>query len=222
VINQTPYALDTPFGHQLSFALLPLDHFTRQAIGEELRVVVDTKINPVRSSDGLYRNSDGTYRFIDLAAGNHSVSYQSLSGFYVSFDSPLSVLTPISSPTTAITRDLWPTPAAPIATAMTAIRGSLSGTNSKNVIVQIAATGQPFDRYTQTDLNGNFLFLIPSRLNPVSANDSHIAVSIVLNGGAFVPSNINVYSNGTTTTFAGTSNFQIVQGAQSRVTFTVP
>jgi hypothetical protein len=105
---------------------------------------------------------------------------------------------------------------------MTALRGSLQGAVFKDVKVEIAETGQPFDRYTRTDLLGNFLFLIPARLTPIAANDIHAAISVRLNGGAIAPQLITVTSNGSVTNFSGTTDFQIAQGAQSRVMLTGP
>ncbi len=221
MIVQSIYAADREFGRQLSFALLLLNHFTGQPIEEELSVASDVRVQPVLTSDKRRRNADGTYRFIDLPAGNHAVTYVSSSGYYASFDAPLSVLTPIATPQTAIKRDLWPTPAAPIPTGMTAIRGSISGATFKNVKVEIAAQGQPFDRFTYTDLSGNFVFLIATRLNPIAANDPRTALSVQLNGGALSIQNIDVVLNGATAVFSGTSNFELKQGATSRVMLAV-
>ena len=65
--------------------------------------------------------------------------------------------------------DLWPTAKAAAPASATGVRGKLVGAQADGLTVRIAHQASPFDRFTQSDATGEFLFLPPGAL-PTDAN----------------------------------------------------
>jgi hypothetical protein len=210
--------------HSMALALRYVNHFTGAAVADELPVRLDkTYQKPVTVVDSSnFRHSDGTYRFVDLSGGNHTVLWRpAFTDEYlgwVTWEPPLTVSLPGADVTSAIERDLWPAPSAQVAPAMTAIRGKLSGNNSADLEVRIATTIAAAAHYTRSDASGEFLFLIPGPVTPTSLGRVDLQIEVeggsrVVNGGAFIPA-----SSGAP--FVNFS-FQITPGQCSRIVFQI-
>ncbi len=211
--------------HDLSFVVRFNNHFTGTAVSDELPVRLNnTFIRPVQKTDGAgLRQTDGTYRFIDLNPGLHQVLWlppfmNSYRG-WISFEDELNVVLPIENPGAVIERVLWPSPDAVVSPSTTAIRGKLRGDNVTGLEVRImpdVELSTPF--FTLSDRLGEFLFQIS---NPVTAEDNGLlslrieveAGGRVVTGGGFIPP-------ATGATFPA-AVFKVKPGICSRVIFQV-
>jgi hypothetical protein len=165
-------SVDT-FTRTLSFALQPIDHFSRAPVPEELQISLDSREPAVRSPAGGFRHSDGSYRWINVGNGAHTAVVQSKLGHWTSWSpGPLSISLPLTDPATAIGVELWPTPRASVPAGVSAVRGKLEGAGSvAGLRVAIDGTGvASLGRWTKTDADGEFLYLLPGGPWPLSAH----------------------------------------------------
>lgn len=209
--------------HLLSFSIRFNDHFTNHPITDELPVRLDHSfINPVVSSAGGYRQDDGTYRFINLEAGDHHVRWlppfeDSFRG-WVSWENDPLIHVPVLNPNELIVHDLWPDSNASVAPGTTAVRGQLIGSNRSGLRVSLSHASFTLTRFTRSDENGEFLFPL---YDPLETNvDGLIELDIeVAEGtrtvvsGEFVPAVSGL-------PFAG-SVFAIVPGRSSRIKYQI-
>jgi hypothetical protein len=184
--------------HNLSFVLRFNNHFTGDAVADELPVrLANSLIRPVLRNDGAGRRQpDGTYRFVNLSGGTHLVRWlppwaRSFRG-WISWEDILKVTVPNVMPASVIERDLWPTSSATPDPAMTAIRGKLQGTNVAGQEVRIFAPASPRNNFTRTDQFGNFLFPLPHPIPTDNLGMLDLQIQVEggtrpVNGGQFHP-----------------------------------
>lgn len=211
--------------HNLSFVVRFNNHFTGMAIRDELPVRLDsTFIRPVSRNDGAgIRQSDGTYRFIDLPAGTHRVRWlPALTDGYrgwVSFDNGLEVTTPTANPNSVIEKDLWPSPKSKLSPASTSIRGKLKGNNISDLEVRIMpVTIGATSYFTRSDQLGEFLYPLSMPVKPESNGLLKLQIEIdgggrTVNSGEFIPP-------GSGSAFSA-AEFKVRSGMCSRIVFQV-
>lgn len=213
--------------HQLSFAVRFIDHFSREAVGDELPVRLSGSFQRPAPQPGgrSRRQGDGSYRFVNAAPGPHRILWRdplarTQSGWARWDDAEPTVTLPLANPATRAEFELWPTADAVAPIGQAAVRGKLDGANAGGLEVRIAAQSEPFDRVTRSDLNGEFLFPLVGRqiLNPGGMVDVKIEVRppggappLALSGGRFVPDSTGVPFP------AG--NFAIAPGTVARIRF---
>jgi hypothetical protein len=162
--------------HSLSFAVRFDDHFFGEPVPEELPVRLSpSQRRPVKGPSGKARQSDGTYRFVDVEPGSHRVlwlpPFEDAFRTWTSWGPPLEVSVPLADPAAVVVADLWPTPEAGVRAGTTAIRGKVVGPGAAGLGVSLTRTGSPpTDRTSRTDRFGEFLFPLPMRLEPNAAN----------------------------------------------------
>lgn len=205
------------FGHELAFVLRFDDHFTGEPVGDELSVRLGgTLTEPVQTPAGGYRHGDGTYRFVDVDTGSHELLWapplERQTESWVSWQTPLSVTVPRAQPSQVIVRELWPTPAAPVAASVTAIRGKLIGANSGDRRVAIEpSAAPPAHRFTRTDSSGEFLFVVAG---PAPISGGRIALTAAVDGATVSGGHV------AGAPFAG-ANFEVIPSRATRVTFAI-
>jgi hypothetical protein len=162
--------------HVLGAAVRIDDHFLVAPIPDELDVRVDTFERPINvRGGGRRRHADGTYRFIDLAAGTHALRVTSPDDRWMMLDPPPAVVVPMGSPVRALRVEAWPTPRQDAPPGTSAVRGKLVGAPDATIAqrIEIDVAGQPFQveidgaprlRFTRTSSFGEFLFLLPGHL----------------------------------------------------------
>ncbi len=206
--------------HGLSFVLRFDDHFLGRAVPESFPVrIAKTLQRPAKTMSGSYRHEDGSYRFLDLPAGDHEVTWvpplAKSTDHWSSFEAPLVVSIPAANPASLIRRELWPTAAAPAPDGMTCVRGKLSGPNNirRRVTIQ-SMVGTPSSHFTISNDTGEFLFLIPAALPLTSDGMVELTASVdasAITGGQLHPAGAS---------FVG-PDFQVTAGKTSRIVFTL-
>ena len=186
-----------PWRHTLSFAVRFNNHFTGEPVTDELPVRLgDSFIRPVLAPSRGYRQADGSYRFIDLTSGTHRVRWlpalaSSFQG-WISWHADPVVQVPTADPTQLIVHDLWPAATAAVPPGVTAVRGRLLGNNVDGLRVRIANPTFASTRFTRTDANGDFLFLLPAPMETNNSGRLELDIEVAdgartVNGGEFVP-----------------------------------
>ncbi len=206
------------FLYQLGFALRVDDHFSRQPVGEELDVRVDTGEPPVTSRSGAHRHDDGTYRWANMKSGLRHVSIRSASGRWVRWDpGPIDLVVPIPDPTKAVAVEVWPTPLADPPSGVGAIRGKLLGTAVAGLRVEINPTppAAAVGRWTHTDAQGEFLYLLPGGPWAITARGA-MDLTITIPGRSVTSSDVRPNP----VPFAG-ARFEIPPLQETRVRFQV-
>jgi hypothetical protein len=210
--------------HTLSLAVRFNDYFLREPVADELPVRLSpTFQRPVRNGAGKTRQSDGTYRFVDIAPGSHrllwSPSFEDSFATWTSWEPPLDLTLPLTDPSEVVDVDLWPTPSASVRAGTTAIRGKLVGANAVAQEVSLRRTGsaQP-GRVTRTDRYGEFLFLLPATIDSTPQAQAQVQLPLTVtvtnrtvSGGTIEPAG---------TAFAG-SNFVVRLAVATRVKFSL-
>lgn len=213
--------------HRLSLAVRLVDHFSEAAPEVEFPVRLGGSLaRPVlRPGGGGARQSDGTYRFRDLAIGTSRVLWRLPftrgHGGWTRWEDDPEVTLPRPDPATPMDIVVWPEASAPAPAGATGVRGKLIGANAQNLTVRIARQGQPFDRLTRSNETGEFLFLPPGGLTPSNIGLVPLTIAVsdaggaprVVTGGRFVPSSAGA-------DFVG-ANFVIPPRSVPRVLFTL-
>lgn len=212
--------------HQLSFAVSFIDHFSRAPVAIELPVrLAGSFQRPAPQPGGRARRQvDGSYRFTNAPAGAQRILWRdpmarTQSGWARWDDPEPEVMLPLADPAVRAEFELWPTADADAPVGLAGVRGKLDGPDAGGLDVRIAQQGQPFGRFTRSDLNGEFLYPLGGRL-PLNANRLialTIEVSIpggavrAIGGGRFVP-------DATGASFAA-ADFEIAPGEVARIRF---
>lgn len=205
--------------HLLSFAVRFNNHFTGEPIGDELPLRLDrTFLWPVATAGGGYRHADGTYRFINVAGGQHRVRwllpFEDDHKGWVSWEDDLVVSLPLTDPEDLMNRDLWPHASAVVPPGNTAVRGRLVGANIADLRVQIRHPAIASTRFTRTDENGNFLFLLPQPL--ATNNTGRLPLRLRVDNGARAVDGGEFIPQASGAAFVG-SQFLVLPGKTSRV-----
>jgi hypothetical protein len=214
--------------HRLSFVVNFIDHFSREAVPAELPVrLADSFQRPAFMPGGRSRRQpDGGYRFTNAPPGPQRILWRdpltrTQSGWARWDDPDPTVTLPMPNPATPAEFELWPTASADVPHGTAGVRGKLDGPQNGGLEVRIAPTGQPFDRFTRSDDNGEFLFPLGGRLPLTAAGLVALTVEVrppggavrAVSGGSFVPAS------------AGASfpaaDFEIAPGAIARIRFLV-
>jgi hypothetical protein len=205
--------------HTLGVAVRLDDHFIGEPIAEELDVRLDTFVLPTQVRGGnSRRHSDGTYRFIDLAAGPHQVEVTSPDARWMTLDPLPVVVTPMLQPSPPLSIAVWPTPLQSTPLGLTAVRGKLVGTPGATIArrVEFDVNGVDTGHHTQSSSFAEFLFLFPGRLDLDA--DSLVPLSLRVVGG--VVSGGDVIHGEQHEPFTGAA-FRVVPGRETRVRFHV-
>lgn len=173
--------------HALAFALRVVDHFTGEPVPDVLEVRLDGRPElPVPSPSSSRRQHDGTYRFVDLPAGNHQVVVTDPSGRWSIAGSPLTVALPLADPTAVQQLVARPTPVHPDPAGRTYIRVRTvrDGTTDPvpGVQVAIASAGGPFARHAVSDVDGEAAHPVLGAIAPAPAGTVELEVEV--DGGA--------------------------------------
>lgn len=171
--------------HRLAFAVRVEEHFTREPLAEALDVRLSSGETAVGSPSGGVRHGDGTYRWVNLTDGLRHVTLRAASGRWVRWEpAPVQVVVPIADPRTALRVEVWPTPLATAPPGVSAIRGKLVGAAAGGLRVEIDGTGMaPTGRWTLSDADGEFLYLLPGGPWPLTAART-LALTIAIFGRA--------------------------------------
>jgi len=209
--------------HRLSFSIRFNNHFTGEPVVDALPVRLDHSFTrPVLSPQGSYRQADGTYRFIDLAAGTHRVRWlpplEESFRSWVSWEGDPLVQVPVADPGALISRELWPHAAAPVAPGVSAVRGRLVGADNSDLRIRISHPAIPSTRFTRSDDAGDFLFLLPEPLETNAVG--RLALDIEIDDGARTINGGNFFPADSGAAFVG-AVFSIVPGRCSRVLFRI-
>lgn len=208
--------------HRLSFAVRFRNHFTDEAVQDELPVRLATsRIKPVLTGDGLgRRHADGSYRFADVPAGLHLVSWtlalEPTFRDWTCWNQALQIRLPLARPEEPIEQELWPTASAIVSPGLTAIRGQLQGAGRSNLEVRIAPPGLAMNHYSRTDEYGDFLYLLPDALRPDARGRADLQISVAsrtVTGGEYIPT-------GAGAAFVG-ANFKVRIGIVSRIVYQI-
>ncbi len=199
--------------HSLSFAVRVEDAFTDTPVLEELDISVSPLANPVANRDHSgARQSDGTYRFIDLEPDAYGVTIRSPNGF--TWDPATFVAVPVPDRRIPIRIKLFPSPSASPPLGTTAIRGKL--VTAADQEVQIEPTATPaLNTHTRSDATGEFLYVIAgwTKLDPLTQ---------LLELAATVPghtvTSVDVFDGVSTTNYSG-STFSVPPGRDTRARF---
>lgn len=199
--------------HGLGVAIRIDDHFLGAAIPDELDVRLAPDLSPTRVQLGTSRrHDDGTYRFIDVADGPHQLEVARDERWMLLEPLPV-IVTPVGQPSIAVTIEAWPTATQPTPLGVTSVRGKLVGapaaTIARRIEIDVATTST--GHHTQTDSAGEFLFLLPGRLELDADGLVELtlrAIGDLVTGGEVVAA--------TRTSFAG-ATFKVVPGRETRV-----
>lgn len=206
--------------HTLSVAVRLDDHFLGDPIPDELDVRVDTYFLPtlVRGGNG-YRHDDGTYRFLDLADGVHQVQVKAASGQWMLLDAIPAIVTPLAQPMLAMPVQVWPTPQQSTPLGMTSVRGKLLGSPAATIArrIDLDVAGIDSGYHTQASTLGEFLFLLPGRLD-LDPVDGMVDLDLRVTGTTVTSGEI--VAGEQTSPFSGAA-FRIPPGRESRVRFFV-
>ena len=205
--------------HVLGVAVRIDDHFIGSPIPDELDVRLDTYVLPTQVRGGTaHRHDDGTYRFIDIADGPHQLDVRSPDDRWMVLDPLPVIVTPIGQPVLALKIEAWPTPLQSTPLGMTSVRGKLVGTPSTTIAqrVEIDVNGVDTGHHTQTSSFGEFLFLLPGRLDLDPNGLVDVALRVI---GHTVTSGEEIAGE-QHVPFSGAS-FTIVPGRETRVRFFV-
>lgn len=171
--------------HRLAFAVRVDEHFTKEPLAEALDVRLSSGERAVGSPSGGVRHGDGTYRWVNLADGLRHVTLRAASGRWVRWEpAPVQVVVPIADPRTALRVEVWPTPLAAAPPGVSAIRGKLVGAAVGALRIEINGTGAaPTGRWTRSDADGEFLYLLPGGPWPITAART-LALTVAIFGRA--------------------------------------
>ena len=212
--------------HQLSFAVRFIDHFSREPVTAELPVRLAGSFQRPASQPGgrSRRQVDGSYRFTNALPGAQRILWRdpmtrTQSGWARWDEAEPEVTLPLADPAVRTEFELWPTADADAPLGLAGVRGKLDGPDAGGLDVRIAQQGQPFGRFTRSDLNGEFLYPLGGRL-PLNTTGL-IALTIearipggavrVLGGGRFLPAS--------TGASFGAADFEIAPGNVARIRF---
>jgi len=212
--------------HRLLLAVRLVDHFSGEPVADEFPLrLAGSYQRPVRGPGGARRRqADGAYRFINVPEGTVRVLWREpfarTHGAWLRWpDGDPQFTLPLADPLAYADVQLWPAPHAPAPASATGVRGKLTGANAAALTVRIAVQGEPFDRYTRSDDNGEFLFLPPGRLALDANGRVPLRIEVRDGGGAwravadgrFVP-------DSTGAVFAG-PDFTVTPRIVSRIVF---
>lgn len=203
--------------HRLAIALRVEHHFLGTPIPDELDVRIDREVLPgLVNGSRSRRHADGTYRFIDVPDGPHTIEIATRNDGWLLLEPTPVVVTPIGQPTVPLTIFAWPSPKQATPMGMTAVRGKLIGAPALALDRRVEIdTGSPSTSYTRTDSFAEFLFLLPGTLplvNGVVPITVHVVGASVTGGEVVAGEDI--------TPFTGAS-LQIVPGRETHVRFHV-
>ncbi len=212
-------------GHSLAFAVRVDDAFTSSPVREELIVSLDTGERPVTAPGGGTRQSDGTYRFIDLPTppATRQLTVTSPSGSGFTWTAATTVSMPLPDRRQPIVVPMWPTARAAVAGNVIAIRGAVDvgGTalSGQEVRIRPVLTPPPSPpppiRRTRSDAGGAFLFVVAS-MTEVDELTGDVPLKVEVPGHAIAA--IDVIRGSTITTFT-TSTFEVPPGRETSVRF---
>jgi hypothetical protein len=212
--------------HRLSLAVRVVDHFSGEPLAEELPLRLGGSLQrPVLAPGGATRRqADGAYRFINVPEGLVTLLWREPfarrhGGWLRWPDGDPQFALPLPDPAAWAELPLWPAPSAGARPGATGVRGRLVGTGAAGLTVRIAVAGEPFDRYTRSDDNGEFLFLPPGGIQGQAAGRVPLRIEVqagvgaprVAAGGFFVP-------DGAGAAFAG-ADFTVNPRSVSRIVF---
>ncbi|HSW22255.1 MAG TPA: hypothetical protein VLJ62_05775 [Burkholderiaceae bacterium] len=210
---------------QLSLAVRMVDHFSGQAVADELPLRLSGSLQrPVlRPGGGGRRQADGAYRFVNAPAGPTRLMWcepfaRGHAGWTRWADDPLFVL-PLADAAALVDIDLWPTANAAASPSVTGVRGRLTGSGAAGQTVRIAVQGEPFVRFTRSDDQGEFLFVPPGRMSLDAQGRVPLTLDVsapdgtprIVAGGSMVPASAGA-------AFAG-ADFTVLPRLISRVIF---
>jgi hypothetical protein len=214
-----------PVMHRLSLAVRPIDHFTREPVPQELPLrIADDLRRPIHAPGGSSRRQvDGAYRFVDLPAGPARILWRepftrSHGGWMRIGDDPVVTL-PLADPLRFVDIEFWPAAHAAAAPSATGVRGKLVGAKIAQQRLRIAPPGEPFDRYTQSDATGEFLFMPPGRLTVDADGAAPLRIEVrAADGTPRVVASSTVVSTSPASVFPG-ADFNVPARIVSRVIF---
>lgn len=208
--------------HVLGVAIRIDDHFTGEAIRDELDVRIDGDVLPTQVRGGTgRRHSDGTYRFLDLADRSHQLTVRSPDARWVLLDPLPAIVTPVPQPTRALVIEAWPTPLQSTPPGMTSVRGKLVGPPAAAIArrVELDVGGVDSGHRARSTSLGELLFLLPGRLALDAAGLVALALRVV-GGTPVTVTGGEIVDGETITSFAG-SAFKVAPGRETRVRFHV-
>ena len=113
--------------HTLGIAIRVEHHFLGIPIPDEMNVRVDTDVLPgVVKGRTTRLHSDGTYRFIDLEDGPHTVEIAARDDQWMVLEAVPVVVTPVGQPTVPLVVHAWPSPQHPVSLLPCCRRSSAS------------------------------------------------------------------------------------------------
>lgn len=204
--------------HRLAIAVQVEHHFLGDSITDELDVRIDDEVLPAFAKGGTTRrHPDGTYRFVNVPDGPHTINIVSRDDRWLVLEPPPVVVTPVGEPTRPLVVQAWPAPKQATPPGMTSVRGKLIGAPTLAIgrRVEIAAGTTGSAHYTRTDSFAEFLFLLPGTLPlvnglvPITVR----AVGASVTGGEVVTGEQRVPFTG--------SALEIVPGRENHVRFHV-
>lgn len=176
--------------HRLSLAVRLVDHFSGEPVADEFPLRLAGSLQrPVMGPGGATRRqADGAYRFINVPEGTVRVLWREpfarTHGAWLRWpDGDPQFMLPLADPAAYADVPLWPAPHAAAPPGATGVRGKLTGPNAAGLTVRIAVQGEPFDRYTRSDDNGEFLFLPPGRLALDASGRVPLRIEVQAGGG---------------------------------------
>ncbi|MEO8699974.1 MAG: hypothetical protein ABI867_08015 [Kofleriaceae bacterium] len=204
-----------PVQHVLAVAVRVTDHFLGTAVPDELDVRLDATELPglTRGGNGR-RHTDGTYRFVDIDGGPHTLTVTSPDGRWMALEPIATLWLPAAQPTHALVIEMWPAPSQNAPLGMPALRGKLVGTTAATIDQRIEVDVGPdaTGHYTRTTSRAEFLFPLPGRLALDAAGNVPITVRVIgqtITGGELVAGELR-------TPFIG-SAFAIHPGRETHV-----
>jgi len=199
--------------HLLAFAVRVDDHFREAPVTEELAVELDTLEPATRNAQRTgFRHEDGTYRFLDLAAGPRQVRVTSPSGCGFTWTATTAVGVPVADPRQPVVVELWPTPRAAAPPGVIAIRGVLmTAPTGQEVRIEPVASS-PRNKRTRCDDRGEFLFVVAgwTELDPATGR---VELSVAV--PTRTVTSVDVDDGGLVTSFPG-STFSVPPGRETR------
>jgi len=155
--------------HRLSLAVRFVPHFApytpaeRPPVRERLEVGLDGRPErPVPGPSGSPRQTDGTYRFVDLGEDSVRPTVASPSRRWITLE-PLPLVTVPATPPLLVV-ELWPTTSASFAPGTTVIRGVLEGADVAGLLVTFEWALGVLPLRTRSDAYGEFVYILPSEL----------------------------------------------------------